>query len=1148
MTKYDITKYNNTHLTSIYPLEGDGTYNYSSPLRILDIDFNPANPAIIVSSDVSYRFNVGFRFDIVGNTPYDGSYTVSGQSKAGTAVDGKWYTRIPISSPIIVPGYNNPLPILDVIINHTPVQGQYEVLWKVDGDHTSTIEVGSVLRIQNTKFNGVVYPQNLIASSVNYVSNQTHIMTLITTDIIETTPNSILLSNPATYPYGNIRYINDMAHTSLHLIGPGSSVYNDNETWGLAFQLNKLYQLENFNNTIPPIAPLTGQIWNNSATSLRVFNEHEYPKYEIIDVARGAQDYFIISGDLTSDPGLQPGKTIYVYNNFGVDDLATAKFTIASTTLSLGTTLIEVQEQISYDYIGTQIFDQQFIVDGWDTSENEIHIIGDRTAVFVPGFTFNIPGQGTLFEVALSGSSYDFGTNITSVTVTTDLTDVSDGLIQYINISDHFIVARSFSNNTITITGDYSEKFVEDYPFTITSDHTSSYTTISSTFDGTVTIITYAQQPSDDILAVTYKTIYGILYSDDAWYDLVVQRMPLQGNIDMNGYRIINLGDPIDPSDAANKQYVDDQMPEVGAGLTIDSDRIIVDNYSNGGLFNTINGVTVSTDPAAQLSVKLNGSSLSLTTDGLSLTPTGILPGEYGRVTVNEYGVVTSGSTLDGGSGSSAGVLPDIFKGILTTYSTSQQVVLSIDSTTFETLEYTIQAVSGESIHTTKILATHDGTTVSSVEYGTIYNVGLLGTFEVVLASNNIQVLVTPSYADEITFKVVGTVIIKQPMTVSTPNMFTNTITTGSVFEHPLLTIDKTTYQTIEYTIQAISSVGDIHTTKILTSHDDTIPYTTEFGTLQNNGILGIYNINVQGSDILLSVNPSSADATTFRVYAVATTKTTAPVIVLPDTIDGALVTTSIDQQVLLTFDKPPHHVVEYTIQAVSGLDVFATKILASHNNTQVTSVDYGGLNNNGVLGTFDVVINSNNIQLLVTPASSNLTTFRATGTLISGMISLTDLTDVNPNLTLYPGALLTHNGNTWDTDIDVDLNNNTLNRPMLTGYAEVINSSAVFDTGVLTIDLVEGNTIVYQLTGDITDIVINNSNGWIPGMLYAVTLILIQNDTTPYLVTWPTSFKWDSSTPIIMSPDLEAIDVLNLISYDPTTTWLCFPAAQSMG
>jgi hypothetical protein len=81
----------------------------------------------------------------------------------------------------------------------------------------------------------------------------------------------------------------------------------------------------------------------------------------------------------------------------------------------------------------------------------------------------------------------------------------------------------------------------------------------------------------------------------------------------------------------------------LGAGISqLPTDEVGVDVYTAGGLWTTEDGLVSSTDTNAQLGIKLNGSTLSLTTNGLALSSTGVTPGTYNSLTVDSYGRVTT--------------------------------------------------------------------------------------------------------------------------------------------------------------------------------------------------------------------------------------------------------------------------------------------------------------------------------------------------------------------------------------------------------------------------------------------------------------------------------------------------------------------------
>ena len=90
-----------------------------------------------------------------------------------------------------------------------------------------------------------------------------------------------------------------------------------------------------------------------------------------------------------------------------------------------------------------------------------------------------------------------------------------------------------------------------------------------------------------------------------------------------------------------------------------------------------------------------------------------------------------------------------------TTSSTSQVGIHSaLATSTYRSVEYTIQATQGTNFHTTKIIALHDGTTAYHTEYGSIFNNVGVSTYNVDVSGGNIRLLATPTSASTTNFKV----------------------------------------------------------------------------------------------------------------------------------------------------------------------------------------------------------------------------------------------------------------------------------------------------------------------------------------------------------------------------------------------------------
>lgn len=93
-----------------------------------------------------------------------------------------------------------------------------------------------------------------------------------------------------------------------------------------------------------------------------------------------------------------------------------------------------------------------------------------------------------------------------------------------------------------------------------------------------------------------------------------------------------------------------------------------------------------------------------------------------------------------------------------TTTTNSNQVLLSVSSTTYRTIDYFIQIVSGSSYESTRVTLLHNGSTVTYNEYNTLVTDSVLAIFDADISGGNIRLLTTPSNAST-TYKIVATAI-----------------------------------------------------------------------------------------------------------------------------------------------------------------------------------------------------------------------------------------------------------------------------------------------------------------------------------------------------------------------------------------------------
>lgn len=156
--------------------------------------------------------------------------------------------------------------------------------------------------------------------------------------------------------------------------------------------------------------------------------------------------------------------------------------------------------------------------------------------------------------------------------------------------------------------------------------------------------------------------------------------------------------------------------------------------------------------------------------DGSGLT--GVVGSGSGVVVKNGGSTVGTAGTVDFGTGLS---VSPISSGIVTvtvsnfdggteysygsiTNTISSTNAVGIHSTlatsSYRSVEYTIQASEGSNYHVTKIVALHNGTSAYHTEYSSVYNNVGVSTYDVDLSGGNIRLLATPTTASSTTFKI----------------------------------------------------------------------------------------------------------------------------------------------------------------------------------------------------------------------------------------------------------------------------------------------------------------------------------------------------------------------------------------------------------
>lgn len=86
--------------------------------------------------------------------------------------------------------------------------------------------------------------------------------------------------------------------------------------------------------------------------------------------------------------------------------------------------------------------------------------------------------------------------------------------------------------------------------------------------------------------------------------------------------------------------------------------------------------------------------------------------------------------------------------------------------------------------------------------------------------------------------------------------------------------------------------------------------------------------------------------------------------------------TTATTQTAIATYVAADYTAMELTIVSDDSTDRTITKLLVVHNGTTASATQYGEVNTNTALATYDVDISGGNVRLLATPASATSTDF----------------------------------------------------------------------------------------------------------------------------------------------------------------------------
>jgi hypothetical protein len=180
-----------------------------------------------------------------------------------------------------------------------------------------------------------------------------------------------------------------------------------------------------------------------------------------------------------------------------------------------------------------------------------------------------------------------------------------------------------------------------------------------------------------------------------------------------------------------------------------------------------------------------------------------------------------------------------------------------------------------------------------------------------------------------------------------------------------------------------LTLVGGTGVTLTTNATTDTITITNS-GVTQVAGTANQISTTAGTGSITLSLPQNIHTGATPTFAALLIGDASDPVKTSLDDMDSATTTTTSSTSIK-TVNATDYRSVKYIIQATQGTNYMVTEILAVHDGTNVSYTEYATVVVGTAPASFDVDINTGNIRLTATPASSSSTTFRVRSTAIAG-------------------------------------------------------------------------------------------------------------------------------------------------------------------
>lgn len=211
--------------------------------------------------------------------------------------------------------------------------------------------------------------------------------------------------------------------------------------------------------------------------------------------------------------------------------------------------------------------------------------------------------QNVLNQLNQEISTVNNAMSTLNTSITNDMNTLNTNLTQYVNTQ-----VQNITNDITNLTTVVNEITDGSGNVNVTNVVTENLTTVNQTFtDGTLTF-------NNSNIVFDYNNPGNITNVKNITFN------PGQaGILDMSGGTIVNISNPINPSDAANKQYVDQAVASVDVSsqllnyLKLDGTKAMTGTLSLGG--NNINNVNAVTASAVNTS-SISGGAYGLTVTG----------------------------------------------------------------------------------------------------------------------------------------------------------------------------------------------------------------------------------------------------------------------------------------------------------------------------------------------------------------------------------------------------------------------------------------------------------------------------------------------------------------------------------------------------